>query len=485
MKDDNKPSIIKEALSDYNEIKIAAEINANKRLASEFPEKFNKLLKEELQTKNKKESYKKVDDDKESDLSDKNESNNEQVMTNQTKETKTVKEGADKNKPFNTATKKVDEDVKITDTVGDSNPFTEKSKKVQKVDENLNGVKPLQTEEFDITELDLQGVGNALENADDDDEIITMDEIEQEIQSIDDLNNMEGEQDSDSDDENESPYDKLNEIKNQIEELLGSISNETPDEEKPVEEMHAAGNERFGNKAQVNQLHQGNPLIDEIDITDADIDAVINGDNAQEDNEQDVDEAHGVTYSNRRNSVGRHIPAADYLSQGESDQSPEYVQESKIKINNLIKENKILTKKLNETKKHEQQATSIVEQYKSALEKYRNQLREMATFNTNLSNVNNLLVNESLALTQEEKVKIINEFRQINTITESQNKYKTILAEMQGSKKTISESIEDKVSTSIQSSSKQCIDEAVEKTAYKDNEHIDKMKKLINYSGKK
>ena len=29
------------------------------------------------------------------------------------------------------------------------------------------------------------------------------------------------------------------------------------------------------------------------------------------------------------------------------------------------------------------------------------------------------------------------------------------------------------------------IDEAVEKTAYKDNEHIDKMKKLINYSGKK
>jgi hypothetical protein len=49
-----------------------------------------------------------------------------------------------------------------------------------------------------------------------------------------------------------------------------------------------------------------------------------------------------------------------------------------------------LTKKVNEDKKFQKQATTLVESYKSALEKYRNQLKEMAIFNTNLAHVNNL-----------------------------------------------------------------------------------------------
>jgi hypothetical protein len=52
MKDDNKSSIIKEALTDYKTIVEAADANAKKKLAEEFPDKFQKLLKEELETKN-------------------------------------------------------------------------------------------------------------------------------------------------------------------------------------------------------------------------------------------------------------------------------------------------------------------------------------------------------------------------------------------------------------------------------------------------
>jgi hypothetical protein len=100
----------------------------------------------------------------------------------------------------------------------------------------------------------------------------------------------------------------------------------------------------------------------------------------------------------------------------------------------------------------------------------------MATFNTNLAHVNNLLVNESLALTQEDKIKIINEFKKVNSIAESQNKYKAILSEMKDSRKTLTESIENKVSASIQPSSMQKLDEVVEKTAYENNEHINRMK---------
>jgi pyruvoyl-dependent arginine decarboxylase (PvlArgDC) len=156
------------------------------------------------------------------------------------------------------------------------------------------------------------------------------------------------------------------------------------------------------------------------------------------------------------------------------------IQENK-KLSGLIEENKKLTKKLNETKKYKQSVTTLVESYKTSLDKYRNALKEMAIFNTNLAHVNNLLVNESLALTQDDKIKIIKEFKKVNTIIESQKVYKNFLTEMKEGKKTLTESIEDKVTASIQPSSKQKLDEVVEKTAYANDDHIKKMKRLIEY----
>ena len=56
MKDEKKSSIIKEALIDFKEIENAADANAKKKLAEEFPESFNNILKEEI-NKNKKVCY--------------------------------------------------------------------------------------------------------------------------------------------------------------------------------------------------------------------------------------------------------------------------------------------------------------------------------------------------------------------------------------------------------------------------------------------
>jgi uncharacterized protein YciW len=144
----------------------------------------------------------------------------------------------------------------------------------------------------------------------------------------------------------------------------------------------------------------------------------------------------------------------------------------------LIKENKTLTKKLNETKK----TVPLLEQYKTALDKYRNQLKDMAVFNTNLAHVNNILVNEELALTQDDKIKIINEFKQVNSIADSQKKYKAVLTEMKESKKTLTETVEEKVNVSIQPSSKQKLEEV---TAYKDDKHMQKMRSIIEYVERK
>ena len=464
---DEKKSIIKEALSDYNEIMEAADANAMKKLAKEFPEKFNNLLKEELQTKNNlaKESYKKVDVP---------EIKKESVMEKKLKETVKV----------------------VSENAGDEIPFSVKSKK------------SLQNEEFDITGLDDENVDSALENSDEDDEVLTMEEIEREISDMDSL----GEELKGIDPTSPSyvkkdnggiAFDELVNMRNKLDEIIKNTN---------VDEMHQGkfdlANMHQGNyddhlidEKSVDEMHQGNfpldkmhggdyddSLIDEESpITDADIEAVL-GNQSDETDEEPVDETHGMAYANRRNSAGRHLPAPDYLSKGELDQSPEYVQESKKKIGGLILENKKLTKKLNDTKKYKESVSGLVESYKSALEKYRSQLKEMAIFNTNLAHVNNLLVNEELALTQNDKIKIINEFKKIDSIASSQNMYKSFLTEMKGSKKTITESIEEKVSASIQPSSRHKLDEVVEKTAYENNDHIKRMRQLIEtieHRGKK
>ena len=63
----------------------------------------------------------------------------------------------------------------------------------------------------------------------------------------------------------------------------------------------------------------------------------------------------------------------------------------------------------------------------------------------------------------------------------TQSKYKSFLSEMKEGKKTLTENMENKVSASIQPSSKQMIDEVVEKTAYANDKHIQKMRNLIEY----
>jgi hypothetical protein len=546
MANDTKSSIIKEALTDYNAIREAADANAKKKLAEEFPEKFQNLLKEELQNKNKK-GYKKIEEPEE---------NKDTVMKKDEKETKVVvKEKAGEGKPFTDKTKKVEEtagkdgvftekpkkaaqveeDVKITDTVGDGDPFDEKAKKGAKIDEerekdftadveaktpnigkgegekkaftekpkNPTSGTPLPNlkEEFDVTGLEAGGVGSAIEGAQEDDEILTMEEIEREIANMESL----GEELDVAPAGGSQAYNELLEMRNKLDEVLKGMGEQKNNggqganqvnlggptnpmiDEKGLEEMHAAGGEeRFGTSSQVAQLHNGNPMIDEEPITDADVEAVLGAPA-----EAPVDEHLGITHANNK-KVTATLPSFDNKPESHKQHTRSAVQsasgmvtgiqETQKKMTALIEENKKLTKRLNETKKYKESVGTLVEGYKSALDKYRNQLKEMAIFNTNLAHVNNLLVNEELALTQDDKIKIINEFKKVDSIATSQAKYKAILTEMKEGKKTLTESVERKVTASVASSSKQKLDEVVEKTAYADDKHIQRMRKLIEYT---
>jgi hypothetical protein len=536
--ENEKKSIVKEALVDFKNIQQAADANAKKRLAEEFPKEFGNILKEEL-NKNKpaKESYKKLDEA---------ESNKETDMKNLTNETpKVVKEAAGKGLPFNTKAKgvqKVAEDVKITDTVGKGEPFDEKAKGVQKIAEerdkdfmgDVEGETPNQgkgeaekgkifneklkgptsgkpiantkkdvSENYDLTELDMSGVGTALEGADNMDEVLSLEQIEEEINAMETANEELAGGGTPS---VGSPYEGLVEMRDKLDGMIkgmGSMGEQKnnggkganvvmaggPDQAK-IDELDVYEQKNNGGQG-ANKVNAGGPtepMIDEMgneeEITPEMIDQVLG-----QKEEKPVEESLTQTLGNMKKVPSTSIPGVAYKSTGAVNKMRSGLQtESQKKISGLIEVNKKLAKKLNETKKYKESVTGLVESYKSALDKYRSQLKEMAVFNTNLAHVNNLLVNEELALTQEDKIKIINEFKKVDSIVASQNVYKNFLTEMKGGKKTLTESIEDKVSASIQPSSKQKLDEVVEKTAYTNDKHIMRMRKImetIEHRGKK
>jgi len=209
-------------------------------------------------------------------------------------------------------------------------------------------------------------------------------------------------------------------------------------------------------------------------ITDDDINSFLNGEN-------DIEEGLGVSHATNKISTA-HNPRPEYASSPAAVERrrPGFVQENK-RISGLVEQNKNLTKRINEMKKTQESAIKLAENYKTALGKYKNQLMEMAIFNTNLAHVNNLFVNEAFELTHEDKVRIINEFKSVNTLTESENKYNSLLTEMKTSKQSIVENVEQKLTTSVHPSSKQIMNEVIEKTVYNSNSGLDKIKRTMNY----
>jgi len=530
---DEKKSILKEALVDYKDIQQAADANAKKRLANEFPKEFNNILKEEL---NKNKSA------KESNV-DKAETIKESDMKNLKETPKVVKETAGSGKPFEEKPKnvaKVEEDVKITDTVGKGDPFDEKAKKgVKKLEEERDkdfmgdvesatpnkgkgegekgkifnekivgptSGKPIAntkkdvSENYNLSELDQTDANQSLDGAQPMDELLTMEQIEEEINAMSNMGEELGGGVTASATPNQGtqeggiPYNELVEMRNKLDNIIKGAGMEEQKNNggQGANKVNPGGPttamiDELGMEEQKNNGGQGankvnpggptRPMIDELgenmEITEEDINAVLGGGA----NEAPVEESLTQTLGNMKKVPSTSIPGVPYKGTGAVNKMRSGLQtESEKKISSLIEENKKLTKKLNETKKYKETVTVLVESYKSALDKYRGQLQEMAIFNTNLAHVNNLLVNEELALTQEDKIKIINEFKKVDSITSSQNVYKNLLTEMKGGKKTLTESLENKVSASIQPSSKQKLDEVVEKTAYT---NVPRMKQII------
>jgi hypothetical protein len=102
------------------------------------------------------------------------------------------------------------------------------------------------------------------------------------------------------------------------------------------------------------------------------------------------------------------------------------------------------------------------EEYKKALNVFKDKLNEVALFNTNLAYVNRIFTEHST--TKKEKMDILKRFDNAESIKESKNIYKTIKTELDN-KKPINESVQKKVNKTIESSKSQNLNES---TAYVD-----------------
>jgi len=316
-----------------------------------------------------------------------------------------------------------------------------------------------------------------------------MDQIEEEIDQME--NNV------NEADEND-PFTQMTSMKNKLQEMIDDIDTKVDEQKNHGGKQNYTGREKggpttqmideeevdeqknHGGKQNYTGREKGGPttqMIDEFeDQNPAEMDFDID----------ELDEAMGIAHSSSKHAAGDHLPNKDFAKgrhkrYGSVNNSQNESVSTK-KLHALMEQNKKLTKKINESKKYKEAVNTLLENYKTAVGKYRNQLQEMTVFNTNLANVNNLLVNEGLALTQEDKVNIINNFKSVGTISESKEKYEKILSEMKEDKKTISESVEGKINeTIVGESSKKKLNEVEEKTVYSNDKHINKMKSLIEY----
>ena len=96
-------------------------------------------------------------------------------------------------------------------------------------------------------------------------------------------------------------------------------------------------------------------------------------------------------------------------------------------------------------------------EYKKALVLFKEKLNEVAVFNANLAYATRLFTEHST--TKNEKLNILKRFDSISTITESKNLYNSINAEL-GTKKPVTESVAEKISSTPSSSSSEVLSES-------------------------
>jgi len=188
------------------------------------------------------------------------------------------------------------------------------------------------------------------------------------------------------------------------------------------------------------------------------------GDMVMSEGEEDVEEGEEETMDETRYVGGKVAKVATAHTnaklQNESKKPTMTINEVANKYNTLLAEAKDLKGKN--------------EEYKVALKKFRTMLAETVVFNSNLTYVTKLFMEQST--TKDEKQAILKRFdEEVSTLKESKRLYKTIVNEL-ATRKPMNESIERKFNNEVSSSVSKQLNES---TAYIDKE-TQRIKDLMN-----
>jgi hypothetical protein len=112
-------------------------------------------------------------------------------------------------------------------------------------------------------------------------------------------------------------------------------------------------------------------------------------------------------------------------------------------------------------------------EYKKALVLFKEKLNEVAVFNANLAYATRLFTEHST--TKQEKLNILKRFDSVSTMNESKNLFNTIKTEL-GTKKSVTESVVEKISNTPSSSSSQ---EVLSESKAYENPQFKRMKDLM------
>ncbi len=467
----NKKTILNEATLEYNEIlKAAKELALNEGI-----DKVNKLIKENL-------------------------SNN--IKSKEPIEESFQNDGGEESIPFD---EKIGGNEEPNSSEDNQNVFNEA------LEDDSN-------DEINLSEMSFEELEETFNNADDEDEFnidnISSDDLNAELNNIEIPTDETGEQpDSEMgqiepnaeqiDDEQleASKLEKLSKIHDEIGSLISMMQDEDDNEklssefDNHMQTIYGEGyreklGENYDNLFTIYKQNKSNNMDNEKEVSEGIENLNLDDKNTNNQEEEIVDESHGSQLSlNKR--AGADVQPRPEFAQYKENKLRAGIQEGVDKrIETLINENKKLKKQLteiNESKssvsKTLQEKNNLLEKYINVLENYRTRLNEMVVFNTNLANVNNLLVNEELTLSTKDKERIIESFKTVSTIDESKNKYGELLVEMKTATVNNVANIVKKVDSNIESSSKQLVNEMVEKTSF--SPEIKKMMDKINYQHKK
>lgn len=449
---DKTKTVIEEAVLDYENVLKEAKELAKEELASSMPEKFENLIEQHLNKNKLSES----DDTK------------EPIMADEKKESVEESSVEDKNE-------EVSEKIDMTNA------------SVNEIEEEYDN---MNLDEIELVRDGLesfgdqsQSAGNGNGNGDD----IQMGDIKGEIDSMSEMiDGLDGMEDKNvAENAKSDPYTELKNMHEKMSKMLENMEAEQTDfklKETFRSKMSEMWGEGYEEKIGVDECGKMYETWKKHNMNEVDAPA----DEAGAVPKPDVEESHGVSLSHNKHTGQESQPRLDTGKGYAKDKVRLALQkesEDKTKrITALLKEQKETTKKLNEFKKAKTELVGINEGFKKSLNEMKTQMKKMAVFNTNIAHVNNLLVNEDLALTKDEKVYIINKFKPVATITESKATFETLVEEFKTSKTKVNEAVEKKITESVagESSANRLDSTIVEKTAYV-NEHINKIKNIMNY----